>query len=204
MNSFVKSICLFSFCLIVFVSCSDLKSKLDQLANSEEVIDTTDFNVVKINNEYQLSVPNYMSEAKNLNDDASLQYQNIFKETYVIVIDESKQSIIDTFLDLGEYDTLKSMAENYRDIQLKMLGEEVKIKSQSSSKSLSINTLNAQQVQLEAEVEDVNEPVTYFLTFIEGKENVYMIMAITQADRQEKYGKTFDAIAQSFKLLNAE
>lgn len=45
---------------------------------------------VKIGGRYQLKLPTDLTETKGLNDDASLEYQNAFKELYVVAIDESK------------------------------------------------------------------------------------------------------------------
>jgi hypothetical protein len=182
-------------CVFTFTSCGDLKSK------KEEVLATADFNVVEIAKEYQLSIPNYMTEAKSLNDAASLQYQNVFKETYTIVIDEDKQTLIDTFLELGEYDTLLSVSENYRTIQSKMLQENMTVNSQSKPLGLKISALDAQQMEFTGSVEGVKQEIAYFLTFIEGREKVYMIMSWTLKERKEKYGKTFDEVSKSFKLL---
>jgi hypothetical protein len=47
--------------------------------------------------DYSLGIPTYMTKATTLNDEASLQFQNLFKETYVIVIDENKEKFVTVF-----------------------------------------------------------------------------------------------------------
>jgi hypothetical protein len=195
MKSILNYLTFASLCIFGLISCGDLKGK------KEEVFNPADFNVVKIANEYQLSIPNYMTAAKSLNDNASLQYQNVFKETYVIVIDEDKQTLIDTFLGVNQYDTLLSVAENYRNIQTQLLQESMTVNSQSKPVALKISTLDAQQMELAGSVEGVKQEIAYFLTFIEGKEKVYMIMSWTLMDRKDKYAKTFAEVSNSFKLL---
>ncbi len=179
-----------------------LAACMDFNKNKEENLsEASDFNLIEINKEYSLRIPKYMKKAKDLNDDASLQYQNVFKETYVIVIDESEQGIINTFSDAGEYDSTLTMAENYRDIQLKSLSESITVQSKTDPVATKINGLNAQLVQVDGTVEGVKSGISYFLAFIEGNGNVYMIMAWTLKDRKDKYRKTFDRIAKSFQLM---
>ena len=87
----------FTFLLVVILgfsitSCLDFKVK-----KTEKEINLDDFKKVEINHEYQVSIPKYMRKTNSLNDDASLQCQNIFKETYLIIIDEPKDEFIEVF-----------------------------------------------------------------------------------------------------------
>ena len=49
----------------------------------------------EIGNVYHVSIPDYMTKTYKLNDAASLQYLNASKETYVIVIEDSKDELTD-------------------------------------------------------------------------------------------------------------
>jgi hypothetical protein len=191
----------FKLILIIFTgqlltSCSDLdKDKQENLSIE------SDFMPIEINDEYKISVPKYMKKANGLNDEASLQYQNIYKETYVVIIDESKEELVSTFQELGEYNDSISVVKNYRDIQLQLLSENINISMKSDPKSAQINGLDAEFVEIDGQVEGVNFEIAYFLTFIEGKEKVYMVMVWTLKEKKEKYKITFEQIAKSFKLL---
>ncbi len=194
----MKSNSLLILCLIgtfLFASCGNFTKK-------EEKLDDTDFIAVTVSNEYTVKMPDYMKKAESLNDEASLQYQNVFKETYVIVIDEPKQEFIDTFVELAEYDSTKSPVENYQIVQMKNLQEGIDISQQDGPKTLKIHGLDAIQLQLDGKIEDVDEEIAYFLTFVEGKEKLYMMMAWTLKTRKEKYSKTFETIAKSFRQKN--
>lgn len=168
-------------------------------SKKEETPEAANFIEVKVN-EYAVKVPEYMKKVTNLNEEASLQFQNIFKETYVIIIGENKEEFIAAFRDLGEYDSTRSVVENYRDIQLLTTAERIDVIGQSKPEAAVINGLPAQFVQVDANVEGASKPISYFFTFIEGDENVYMIMAWTLAERKEKYRNTFTAMAKSFRL----
>lgn len=49
--------------------------------------------MISVNERYTISIPADMSESSELNDDASLQYEDMWEDFYVIVIDESKQEM---------------------------------------------------------------------------------------------------------------
>ncbi|MGB5818895.1 MAG: hypothetical protein WBG90_05375 [Saonia sp.] len=185
------------FCYpLVFTSCLGLlKDKEENLSVAE------DFNTIKVDDHYSIALPKYMKEAKDLNDDASLQYQNIFKEAYIVIIDEPKQDVIEIFKELEEWNDSKSVVENYRDIQLQFLAEGIAIDNQSESRSLKINGMDAEIVEIDGNAADVIYDIAYTLGFVEGKENVYMIMAWTLKDKRKKFKKTYDLAIRSFELL---
>lgn len=190
-----------AFPLLFFVgfsltSCIDFKTKKTSSEPKAE-----DFNTVVINDQYQIDIPRFMKSTTGLNDEASLQYQNIFKEAYTIIIDEPKDEFVDIFKELGNYDDNLSLLENYRDIQLQFFAERMQVNDQSPVKSLKINGLDAEQVEMDANVEGVDEEISYFLTFLEGTDNVYMVMCWTLKSKKEEHGKTYGVIAESFGLV---
>lgn len=186
----------------IFTSCINGDSGNPTSENVKEAQEEISFNPVSINNEYEVSVPDYMTPAKDLNAEASLQYQNIYKETYVIIIDESKEDFVNAFQELGEYDNSMSTIENYRKTQLLFLMEGINLKKQTKPKSLTINGLDAEYVELDGIPEGLDLDIAYFFTFIEGQDKLYMVMAWTLGDRKMKYKSMFEQLSQSFKLLD--
>ncbi|MEL6917111.1 MAG: hypothetical protein AAFO99_05200 [Bacteroidota bacterium] len=196
MKFLLKKALVFLCFIPLFTSCLGLlKDKEENLSLAE------DFNTVRINDQYSIALPKYMKEATNLNDDASLQYQNIFKEAYVVVIDEPKQDLIDVFKELEEWDDNKSVVENYRDIQLQFFTENITVDNQSPSRALKINGMDAEIVEIDGKAQDVIYDIAYTLGFVEGEKNVYMIMAWTLKDKRKKFKKTYDLAIKSFELL---
>ncbi len=59
-----------------------------------------------------------MKQTNDLNEEASLQYNNLFKENYIIEIDESKEEFISAMDEAEINDPSYSVVENYRNIQL--------------------------------------------------------------------------------------
>ncbi len=186
-------ICTFLALVLPLNACFDINQGTENLSLDK------DFNMVEINNEYKIAVPKYMKEAKDLNDEASLQYQNIFKETYIVIIDEPKDEFVSIFKELEEYDTTISAVKNYCDVQTQYITESVEAMKKSDPVSLKINGLNAEMYEMEGTIENIG--VYYNLTFVEGIDKLYMIMAWTLKTRKEKYKATFKTAISSFSLI---
>lgn len=182
---------------VSFTSCIDFKTKKSSSEPKPE-----DFNTIAVKDQYQIDIPRFMKSTTGLNDEASLQYQNIYKEAYTIIIDEPKDEFVDIFKELGNYDDNLSLLENYRDIQLQFFNERMQVNTQSSPKSMKINALDAEQVEIDAHVEGVDEEISYFLTFLEGTDNVYMVMCWTLKSKKEEHAKTYGMMAESFALMD--
>ncbi len=163
-----------------------------------EDLDASEFKVESALQLYQISVPKYMKRALDLNQDASLQFQNIFKETYLAIIEEDKSDFVDVFKELGEYDDAQSIAGNYRNVQVDYFTEGMNMISRTEPKKVTINGLNAEQVEFTANVPEVDYDIFYLLTFVEGREHVYMIMEWTLAEYADKYKGTFYQMVDTF------
>jgi hypothetical protein len=164
----------------------------------------TDLIPVIIDNEYSLDVPSYMTKTTTLNDVASLQFQNVFKEAYVIVIGEDKQEFMDALVEAERYDSAVSIVGNYADTQVQLISAGVNVTSRKDPKSVRINGLNAKVTEMDAEVEGVKVPVTYFMTFLESQEKLYMIMAWTLQNKKETHRETFEKMARTFKIVGSK
>ena len=180
--------------------CLSLSSCFMNLSKKNEKPENVEMETVTVN-DYSMGVPKFMTKASNLNEDASLQYQNIFKETYVIVIDEGKQAFIDAYVDADAYDTTRSVIDNYTDTQLQLTTSSLNVLSKSETKKLTINGLAATTTEIDAELEGVSAAITYFLTYVEGPDNLYVIMAWTLKDRKDDHRETFKQVAESFRVL---
>ncbi|WP_090295238.1 hypothetical protein [Flagellimonas zhangzhouensis] len=180
-------------CAFLFVSCLGSGNK-----EADENTKFEDFNTVSVNGEYQVSIPKFMRGTTALNEEASLQYQNALKETYTIIIDEPKAEFIEILKELEEYNDEASPLQNYRAIQMQLLGTTMNMHQQSEPKPNTIHGLESESVEISAHVEGVDEEITYFLTFIDGGEKVYMIMSWTFTSYADQYRTTFEMIAESF------
>ena len=183
---------------ILFCSaCKNFKAKENDSEPKDE-----NFNTVGVNNEYQIEIPRFMNGTTGLNEEASLQYQSLRHEAYLLIIDEPKLGFEQVYRDLEQYDDELSVLQKYRDARIQILSRTTKIINKFNSKPFKINGLDAEFLELEAKVNGVEDEIFYFLTFVDGGEKVYMIMAWTLKNRKEEHKKTFKTIAESFELID--
>lgn len=180
-------------CVFLFISCLGSGEK-----NADENPKLEDFNKVTVNGAFEVSFPKYMRGTTRLNDEASLQYENALKETYTIIINEPKAEFVEILKELEEYNLEASPLQNYRAIQLQLLGTTMNIHQKTEPKPSTINGLASESMEINANVEGVDEEIAYFLTFIDGGEDVFMIMSWTLKSYAHQYRKTFEMIAESF------
>jgi hypothetical protein len=188
----ISMLSLFGALLLMMTACN--------MGGKENLDPEKDFQTVTVKNTYKMSVPKYMKASTELNDDASLQYMNILKEAYVVVIDESKQEYLEVYQGTDIYNDSLSALENYSTVQKTMYGMNVEDFEMQQERSLSINGLDAIQIEFTGRVEGVNHDIFYFITFVEGPENMYMIMSWTVLKRKSLYYDTYQKIAASFQL----
>lgn len=174
--------------------------------NKSKDIDLKDikFTTVKIDTNYVLSIPDFMTATTELNEEASLQYMDAKSEAYVIVIDEPKEDFVNAFVSTGQYNDSVSLVENYTQIQLSLIKERMTESMVNNQKPVKINGLDANQVTFTGRLAEVKFEIAYHFTFIEGPKNMYMIMAWTLKDYEQKYKPMYEKMASSFRLLSVE
>lgn len=185
------------YILVICFSITSCKKILDSASSlSKEDVKKEDLKIVNVNGNYSIAVPEYMSEMKSLNEEASFEYANIFKETYTIVIDEDKQDFINTFKELEIYNDSLSPLENYSDYQMnsfKENSEEVELRKLDNK----IRNYASNQFEFSGKTEGIY--IKYLIGFVESEDDMYMIMSWTLKDRYKKYKNTFQLIQSSFK-----
>lgn len=148
---------------------------------------------ININDQYSLELPSHMSKASNLNEEASLQYQNILKELYVIVIDEPKKEV-DGYLESSYKTTgLASYAQLLHD-NFKQALEKPKFSEVQNSQ---INGLKAQMFSASGIVETYG--IYYEMAYIEGNHSYYQVLVWTAEGQKEKYAQQMKDIIATFK-----
>jgi hypothetical protein len=190
------------FSVFFFFALSFTLSSCSLLPNKDEKAENIKLEDVTIDEDYSMSVPTYMTKSTTLNKEASLQYQNIFKEVYVIVIGEDKQVFIDTFKNLGTYDSTRSPLSNYADVQVQSTSANMNVVSKKNIVRSKMNGMRAATTEIDATVEGVSTPITYFLTFFEGKKKLYMVMGWTLQSKKEIHRGTFEKMAKTFKAIS--
>lgn len=190
--------------ICIMVSLTSCLEMIDQAAKkaseqSSESLSEEDYKTISVENLYSLDVPNYMKEMKSLHDEASLEYANIFKDAYSVVIHENKQEFIDIFKEIDEYDSELSPIENYVMVQKQMFQESIDDFKFQDYGLKKINDYPARQIKVSGIIDGID--IKYVVAFIEGEDYIYMIMNWTSGERFSKMENTFEYITGTFKLL---
>ena len=159
--------------------------------------DNTTTQTIKKGGRYQVVLPSYLEEALDLNDDASLQYQDISREFYVIVIDEPKEQLDKSIYDNGLENTYPDDLTGYSQLVTDGMDASVKPDVMPPFRNDTINHLPARQLDFTGRVE--NNKIYWKLAFLQGKNRYYQIMVWTLAANKEKYDAEMQAIINSFK-----
>lgn len=198
------SILVFLILFISLTSCIEMikgaaKSINESSHLEKESLSSSDYTTVDVENLYQLDVPKYMKEMPSLHPEASLKYANIYKEVYSVVIHENKEQFIDVFKELDEYDSELSPVENYTNVQKKMYSERMENIQMEDYGLVEINGYPARQIKISGFVEGTE--ISYVIAFIEGSENIFMLMNWTSKVQFNRYETMFEFINGTFKLI---
>lgn len=197
-NYFTKKYSITIFAYLVALSLNSCFDKIkDKLEEGKP--EKPEYKTVEIN-DFSISIPEYMKETDQLHDDAVLQYMNIYKETYIVILEESKEEFIRVYKDLEEYNDSILIIRNYALVQKNFLKENIKVKEQTELQSLKINGMDAEMTELQGMVEGMPVEAAYLMALIEGRDNIYFIMTWTLKDKFEKYKSTFEEMIKSFKI----
>ncbi|WP_338760768.1 hypothetical protein WAF17_14210 [Bernardetia sp. ABR2-2B] len=156
--------------------------------------------VIEIKNDYSLELPNFLTTTDSLNPNASLQYQNINKEFFVIVIEEDKKEFTRKIVENNAEEVYPPNLKGYTDIINHSIGETIKISARTEIEDLEINGLAAKNFTIEGQTAD-KIAVYYSFTIIKGKDNYYQIAQWTAKNQKALFQKQMLDIAKSFKQL---
>lgn len=154
-------------------------------------------NEITKKDQYAVSVPIYMFESNDLNDDASLQYQNAVLELYMIVIDESREEYKKILVENNLYNKKKSEFKNMRDLVINTFiqgMDDPLIVTESSSK---INGLQAHVYDLTGSFDGI--PIYYVYGIIMSDKHFYQVIAWTLKSREALFDDTLHNMVKSFK-----
>ncbi len=156
---------------------------------------------ITIENRYKLTMPSFLSKTEDLNEDASLQYQNLFKEFYLLVIDEPKSDLQGILDDYDLNDSYTNDLDGYSNLIIDGVLNNLIDPTKSDMVETHINGLPARVTTITGTIEGIDILYTYGI--YEGKELYYQVISWTEIEKQSKYQPKMDAIVQSFKELDS-
>jgi hypothetical protein len=179
----MKKITLLILAVTYFASCSESKK------NQTIVVGST----------YSIELPDFMTKSYDLNEEASLQYQNTIRELYAIIIDEQIEDLNYVLEEYGLTDLYSNDLNGYVDLLLEDFLNSVNAEDVSEVQDLKLNGLKAKIIDFNGEVDETK--VYYNVAFIEGKERYYQIIVWTLSDRKAKHKEIMKNIVNSFKEI---
>lgn len=152
---------------------------------------------VDIEKRYTIEVPVSLTKTNNLNEEASLQYQDTFNDFFLIVIDEPKTAFTKALEQNSLDTTYKNDLEGYSKFITDGMDPSISIKKLPDFEDTTINGLKARLLSFEGIA--AGNKVYWKLAFLEGNTTYYQVMVWTHADNRKKSEKKMVAIIDSFK-----
>lgn len=191
---------LFALLLIVFFLMTSVRCESEVRLDNPKVI-AAPCKEVKVKDLYSICVLEYLKKTEGLLDEASLQYSDLVKEQYLIIVDEDKLEAQEALISFEQFDKESSMLENYAHFDEWFLHQSGEVVGESNWEYVDINGAQAMRKRLHAEVDGIPFPLTYWLTYIEGKNQFYSITFWTLKERQKYFENEVEQMIQSFKEI---
>jgi hypothetical protein len=156
-----------------------------------------DLQTVTVKGKYTIELPSNFKETSDLNKAASLQYQNVVKDIYAIVIDEPKEALGYALEQNSLYDMYPNDLKGYSKLITDGMEASISIKKMPDFEDTTINGLKARILSFEGL--SSGHQVYWKLAFVEGNNTYYQIMVWTSAASRQKYEKEMTAIINSFE-----
>ncbi len=168
-------------------------------ANNESKPKDDETGKVTVKNLYSLVIPPSLREATNLNEEASMQYQNPVKELYIITIDEPVSGFDKAIDDAELAETYSKDLVGYSNFVIDNLMSAGVPKKNAVTIDQKINGLDAKICEIESNVGGYD--IFYKIALIKGKENYYQVMTWTLLTRKEEHKAEMEAMLWSFKEI---
>lgn len=160
--------------------------------------ETDTYETIKVKN-YSLDIPSHLSEVNNLNENASLQYQNAFKELYIIVIDETKTDVRYAMAMNGFGNIYSNDFDGYVKLMSENFNKAIPTTNRSQKDTI-INSFNAKIINFNGKVQGYD--VFYKMAYVDGVDNYYQIMSWTLLSKKLDHEKAMDKMLHSFRVKN--
>ncbi|VXA92612.1 conserved hypothetical protein [Flavobacterium sp. 9AF] len=150
-------------------------------------------------NDYKIDLPTYLSKSSQLNEDASLQFQNLFKELYIIVIDETKEEFNKALMENGIENMFSKDFDGYVKLLSTNLQNNVEMKHKKEKDTL-INGMRTKLIMFDGKSEGYD--IYYQVAYVEGNEKYYQLMTWTLLDKKDEHENIMNKMVSSFNLRN--
>lgn len=149
---------------------------------------------VTIKNQYSIKIPSYLTKATKLHKNAPAQYQSLWNELYVIVLDEKKTDLL-RGLDSNRVINL----DGYANLMVSSIEETMQEPRQTEILKTTINGLDSRIVQIGGKVDGID--ILYYNSFIESDKHFIQIVTWTPLAKTDTNLEDMKDILLSLKML---
>lgn len=186
-------LCLLLLCFLV--SCGNSENE------KRTPLDPSNYRTETLDGNFQISIPKKMNKATQLNPDAAMQFEDQINNSYFAVIKEDRAAFLKAYGDAGVLDENLSDIGNYRKIQVAYFVKRLILIEEGEPDALTINGKKAEQIEFTCKVPNANSNIFYVMTFVEGDDELYMLISWTPSLLEEEHKETFYSIANTFEEL---
>lgn len=154
---------------------------------------------VTVKDRYAISLPTFLDTTNALNKDASLQYQHLQKEFYVLVIDERKEELRKAIEENGLDSLYGKDLQGYTDLILNSMKESLSNPTLSPIRDTTISQLPAKVMEMDGTIEKID--IHYNIAILEGRSRYYQVLSWTLKSKTEEHKPMMDKIRYSFREL---
>lgn len=152
-----------------------------------------------VNNTYSIEIPLMLTQATSLHDEASLQYQNLQQELYVLAIEEPKNEIHDMIHQEEALTNFTPDFEGYAKLITENMDLRVRLDNVSELKDTIINGHKAKLQTMESEID--GNKAYYWIGIFEGNKNYYQVITWTLLAKKELHQSKMEHMIYSFKEI---
>jgi hypothetical protein len=159
---------------------------------STAIFSQSTFKEYKAGHTFDISLPDYMSKTADLNSSAAIQYKNVVKDIYGVVIFDTKEEL--KLLEMN----YTSTNEFYEDFIKDFLKDEEKrnVSKPKSTKKGEISFIECDASYFDKEI---NNSIYYFVGIVETKTAFYKVLSWCSMENKDKYKADFQKILYSLK-----
>jgi len=157
------------------------------------------YRTVSVEGRFSIEIPSSLTKANDLNDEASLQYQNTWKEFYVIVIEDEKTEFLHMLEEYELTDTYTNDLEGYSELTWDNFTEQTRPLQSPGLSEITVNGMPGMRLDTSVQYEGVDIFYTYGI--VEGKDRYYQIVVWTLASKQSNYQEEMKRIIESLQEL---
>ena len=199
----MKNYFLLSLLAVLFISCGEdeaAKRKKDSLRADSLRLDSIAQNSSEIcSGGICVTMPKHFIPVFDLHPGAMLQFSDSQNEEYLIIMDDDKKGFLDS-VPMMEYYNAKAGADiNYRSYWKDNMSASLNNMYDVNESEFSSGVSKIKLMSFMAVLEDVPEPVAYYMAFIEGKTKMYVLTAWTLESQRESHEEELLHMLTSFR-----